>query len=80
MRVIESRAAMLSYASQVDKSSNKSFRRHSWQALRQALTRFAAVFDRSSQADAAIADRYGGHSWTDSTERLLFDDIEKSGF
>ena len=79
MRVLQSQATMfLRYTSQLSKSS-KSFRQHAGQTLRRALTRFAAVFDRRAHAEAAIVDRYLGHSWTDSTERLLTDDIEKIG-
>jgi hypothetical protein len=73
------RALQAQATSQISTSS-KSFRQRVGHAVRRALTRLAAVFDRQAHAEAAIVERYACHSWTDSTERQLVDDIIKVGF
>jgi hypothetical protein len=65
-------------ASQRGKSS-ESFRKRVRRTFRRALARFAAIFDHRAHAEAAIASRYRGQCWTDSTERRLNNDLEKLG-
>lgn len=50
------------------------------QIVRRALARFATVFDHRAHAEAAIASRHLGQRWTDLTERLRINDIEKLDF
>jgi hypothetical protein len=80
MQVLQAQATMPVRVTSQISTSSKSLRQHARHTVRRALTRLATVFDRQAHAEAAIVDRYAGHSWTDYTERQLINDIEKRGF
>jgi hypothetical protein len=71
MQVLQAQTTLpLRDTSQISTSS-KSLVQRAGHAFRSVRARLATILDRRAQAEAAIANRYAGHGWTDSTERQL---------